>query len=95
MAFVNLYTFPPLIPIPKLDAHVIGGGQDERLRGMDDDSADVVGMGFEGGNFFRGIVVVDANLEVIGAAYYPILAGHEAASSDGYIGKLERFDDRL
>ena len=32
---------------------------------MNDDGADVVGMGFKGCNLFGGIVIVDTDLEVI------------------------------
>jgi len=56
----SLYAFPLLVPIPELDSHVIGGGQHKRLRGVDDDGADVIWMGFEGGDFLRGVVVVDS-----------------------------------
>ncbi len=35
---------PALIPVPKLDGHVIARAEDEGLRRMDDNSSDVVGM---------------------------------------------------
>ena len=95
MAFVHLHTFPSFVPIPELDAHVIGGGQDEGLRGMDNNGTDIVRVGFEGGYLFGGIVIIDANLEVIGATDYPVLAGYEAASSYRDIGEFESFDNCL
>lgn len=62
---------------------------------MHDNGTDVVRMRFEGSDLFAGIVVVDAQLKVVAAAYYPVLAGYESASANGDIGKLEGFDDRL
>jgi len=32
---------------------------------VDDDGTDVVRMGFEGGDFLGGIVIVDTDLEII------------------------------
>lgn len=62
---------------------------------MYDNGADVVRVSFEGGDLFGGIVIVDSDLEIIGAADDPILAGDEAASSYGDIGELEGLDDCL
>ena len=62
---------------------------------MDDDGADVVRMCFERCDLFRRIVIVHPDLEIIGAADYPILAGNEAPSSDRDIGELEGFDNGL
>ena len=62
---------------------------------MNDDGSNVVGMGFEGGNFLRGIVVVDSELEVIAPTDYPIFPSDESTSADRNVGKLERLNDRL
>lgn len=62
---------------------------------MDDNGADVVRVGFELGDLFRGVVVVDSDLEIVGPADDPILASNEAAGSDGDISELEGFDDGL
>ena len=59
---------------------------------MDNNGANVVGVGFEGGDLLGGVVVVDADLEVIRATDDPILAGNEAPCTNGYIGKFECFD---
>lgn len=53
---------PPLLPVPELDCHVIAGGEDEGLCGVDDDGADVVGMRLEGRNLLAGVVVVYPDL---------------------------------
>ena len=60
---------------------------------MDSDRSDIVRMGFEGSNFLRCIVVVDAKLEIIGTANDPILPRNKAARSNRDIGELKRFDD--
>ena len=91
----HLHALPLPFPIPQLDGHVIAGGQHERLGGVDGDGADVVRVGFEGGDFLGGVVVVDAQLEVVGAADDPVLAGDEAAGAHGHVGELEGLDDGL
>ena len=91
----HLHALPPPVPIPQFDRHVIAGGEHERLGGVDGDGADVVRVGLEGGDFLAGVVVVDAELEVIAAADDPILAAHEAAGAHGDVGQLEGFDDGL
>ena len=53
---------PPLLPVPELDCHVIAGGEDEGLCGVDDDGADIVGMRLERRNLLAGVVVVYPNL---------------------------------
>ncbi len=62
---------------------------------MDNNGADVVGVGFEGCDFFGGVVVVDAELEVVASADDPVFAGDEAAGADGDVGEFEGFDDLL
>ena len=52
-------------------------------------------MRLETGDLLAGVVVVDAELEVIAATHDPILAGDEAAGADGDVGELEGLDDAL
>ena len=92
MSLEYLHALPLPVPVPEFDGHVIACGQDEGVGGMDGDGADIVRVGFEGGDFFRSVVVVDAELEVVAAADEPVLAGDEAAGSDGDVGELEGFD---
>ena len=91
----HLHALPSPIPIPQFDRHVIAGREHERLGGVDGDGTDVVRVGLEGGDFLTGVVVVDAELEVIAAADDPILAAHEAAGAHGDVGQLEGLDDGL
>lgn len=95
MTFVNLDAFPFFVPIPELYRHVIRGRENERLCGVNDDGANVVGVGFELGDLLGGVVVVDSDLEIVGPADNPVLASNETASSYGDIGKLEGFDNGL
>lgn len=55
----NLNTFPALIPVPKLNGHVIGGGEDERLGRVDGDGTDVIGMRLERCDLLGSVVVVN------------------------------------
>jgi hypothetical protein len=59
------------------------------------DRADVIGVCFERCDLLACVVVVDPQLEVIAAAYNPVLARNEATCSYGNIGELEGLDDRL
>lgn len=65
VALEDLHALPALLPIPKLNCHVIGGCEHERLGRVNGDGANVVRVCFKGGNFFGGVVVVDTQLEVI------------------------------
>ena len=56
---------------------------------MNHNGADVIGVGFEGGDLLRGIVVVYSELEVIAAADNPVLARNEATRSYRDICKFE------
>jgi len=48
---------------------------------------------FEGCDFLRCIVVVNAELEIIGTTDNPILPGDETAGSDRDISKFECLDN--
>lgn len=52
-------------------------------------------MCLEGCDFFGGIVIVDAELKVIGTADNPVLPRNESTGTNGDIGELEGFDDGL
>lgn len=95
VSFKNLYTFPGLVPIPQLNCHVVGSCEDERLRRVDDNRPDVIWMRFKRCDLLGGVIVVDAELKVIGTADNPIFSGNEPASSDRDISKLKCLDNRL
>lgn len=65
MALEDLDTFPTLVPVPELDAHIIRGRKNEGKRGVNADGSNVVGMRLEGGDLFGGVVVIDSQLEII------------------------------
>lgn len=85
----RLNALPVLLPVPELNRHIITSGQDEWLCRVDDNGTNVVGVGLESGNLLGGVVVVDPNLEVIGANDEPVLAGDEATSSYRDIGNFK------
>jgi hypothetical protein len=59
------------------------------------DSANVIWVCLERCDLLARVVVVDPQLEVIAAAYNPVLARNEATCSYGNIGEFECLDDRL
>jgi hypothetical protein len=59
VAFEDLNAFPALVPVPKLDGHVIGGGEDERLSRVDGDGTDVIGMRLERRDLLGSVVIVN------------------------------------
>ena len=73
---------PHLVPVPKLDEHVIRGGQNIREDRVDGKAADVVRVGFKGLHTVHSIVVVDADEHVIRAADDPLLASHKLGRAD-------------
>ncbi len=95
VALKDLDALPAALPIPKLDSHVIGGGKDKRLRRVNDNGSDIVGMRLERRNLFRGVVVVDTELKVVGAADNPVLARNEATGTDRKVGQFERLNRAL
>lgn len=62
---------------------------------MDDYGSDIVGMSLKGGDFLRSVVIVHTDLEVIGTANDPVLAGNESAGAHRDIGEFKGLDNRL
>lgn len=62
---------------------------------MDGNGTNVVRVSFEGGDLLGGVIVIDAELEVVRAADNPVLARDESTGTDRNIGKLKCFDDGL
>lgn len=61
----DLNTLPTLLPVPQSHGHVITCGQNVGLGGVNCNGTNVVRVCFEGCDLFGGVVVVDAELEVI------------------------------
>lgn len=95
VALENLDTLPALLPIPKLNSHVIGGSQNEWLCRVDGDGPNIVRVCFERGDLLRGVVIVNTELEVIRTTNNPVLSRDKATGADRDIGKFEGLDDRL
>ena len=62
---------------------------------MDNDASNIVRVSFKGCDLLRGVIVVNSQLEVIGAADDPVLSRNEATSANRDIGELEGFDNGL
>ena len=52
-------------------------------------------MRLKGCDLFGGVIIVDTELEIIGAANNPILPGNKTTSSNGNVGEFESFDNGL
>lgn len=91
----HLDTLPALVPVPQLDGHVVGAGEDEVLGGVHGETSDVVWVRLEGCDALLGVVVVDAEVEVVAAADEPVLAGDEGDGAHGDLGDLERLYERF
>lgn len=91
----NLDALPAFFPVPQSDCHVIGAGENERLCRVNGNRSNVVRVGFKRSDLLGCVVVVHAQLEIIATAHNPVLPSDKATSAHGYIGKFERFDDRL
>ncbi len=81
-----------LIPVPELDAHIIGTGEDVGEGGVHLDEADVIRMGLDLLDLLHGVVVVDSEFHVVGCGDEPLLARDEFGTADGKLGELEGFD---
>ena len=66
--FKDLGARPPAIPIPQLDQHVVGAGEDDGEGGVHGNVANVVGVCLKLFDLVHGVVVVDAHQHVICAA---------------------------
>lgn len=60
---------------------------------MHGETSNVIWMGFEGRHLFVGVVVEDAQLEVVRAGDEPVLARYKFDTSHWDLCDLERFDD--
>lgn len=62
---------------------------------MHSNGANIVWMCLKGCHLFRGVIIVNAQLEIIGTGDNPILPCDKATSTDGDVGELKRLDDGL
>lgn len=62
---------------------------------MDHNSPDIIWMRFKGGNLFGRVVIIHPDVEIIGTANDPILAGDESSGSNRNISEFESLYDCL
>jgi len=89
VSFEDLFAGPFVVPVPKLDGHVVGRGEYVGLDWVDGDRANVVGVGLEHVDPLEGVVVEDADLHVVGAGDDPVLAGDEFGGANWRLADLE------
>ena len=93
VSLVRLDILPPLFPIPSLDRHIVAARQNDARGWMHGKTSNIVRMGFEGRHLFMGVVVEDAQLEVVRAGDEPVLARNKFDTAHWDLRDLERFDD--
>ena len=84
---------PLLVPVPRLDGHVIATGEHDARARVDRQASNIIRMGLESDDLLVRVVVEYAKLEVVGASDEPVLARDEAYTSDWYFSDLERLDE--
>lgn len=92
MAFKELSAVKIMIPVPKLDGHIVTTSEEVRQGGMDLDISDIIGMSLKVLNFLHGVVIVNPNPHIVTRADNPLLAGDEFGTSDWQFGHLEGLD---
>ena len=93
MSFKDLRTIKSTVPVPQLDAHIVGGGQDVWKRRMDLQATNVIGMGFKLLDLFHGVVVEHTQSHVGGGGQEPLFAGDEFRTSHGELGNFKGLDE--
>mmetsp|Transcript_20282 Transcript_20282/g.32462 ORF Transcript_20282/g.32462 Transcript_20282/m.32462 type:complete len:603 (-) Transcript_20282:150-1958(-) len=93
--FKNDGVLPVIVPIPQLDAHVVGRTENEGQTRMHRNTANVVGVRLKLLHLLARVVVVDANVHVVGAAHQPILALDKLGGTHRHLGYLKRAHNTL
>jgi len=92
MSFKDLGALESSIPVPELDRHVIGGGQDIRQGRVNFQRPNVISVRIEFLNFFHGIVVEYTYAHVITRCEEPLLANDKFGTSDRQFTDFKRLD---
>ena len=95
VALEDLLARPLVLPVPELDGHVVTGGEDVGLGGMDGYAAYVVRVRLEHVHALERVVVEYADLHVVRAGDDPVLARDELARAHRRLAYLERLDQLL
>ena len=87
--------FPLIVPIPQLDGHIVTGAHDKGQRGMDSDAANVISVSLKLLDLLASVVIVDANVHIIGTAHEPVLTLNELGITHRNLRHFEGTHDRL
>ena len=78
-----------LVPVPQLDGHVVGGGEDVGEGGVNFHAADVIGVRLEVGDLLHSVKVVYAEVHVVRRSDEPLFPRDELGASDGEVAEIE------
>jgi hypothetical protein len=92
MAFIDLNTFPLLVPIPSFDGHVITPSEHDARGWMHGETSYIIRVGLERDDLLMRVVIEDAQLEVIRASNKPVFSGNELDTAHRNRRDLESFD---
>ena len=95
VALVRMGVRESLVPVPHLDGHVVRRREHQRLVRVNGDAPDVVRVCLEGLDLLHRVVVVHADLIVVGARDDPLLARHEFGRAHRLVRHLEGLDQAL
>lgn len=84
-----------LVPIPKLDRHVIGGTQNKRSVRMNLHKANVICVCLPFLHLLHSIVIIHAQLHIIRGGNYPLLSCNEFGASHRHLAQLKAFHKGL
>ena len=85
IALAHLNAFPLLVPVPGFDSHIIAPSEHDTRGGVYCKASYIVWMCLERDDLLMGVVIEDAQLEVVRAGNKPVFSGDEldAANRDG------------
>ena len=92
MTLKHLRAIKILVPVPQLDGHVIGGGQNIWQSRVNLQGSNVVAMRFKLLNFLHGVVVEHSQAHIIRRRDEPLLARDKLGTSDGQFTEFKGLD---
>lgn len=92
IVLTHLNAFPLFIPIPSFDSHVITSCEHDTRGGVNCKASYIVRVGLKCDNLLVGVVIEDAQLEVVRASNEPVFSGNELDTAHRNGGDLKCLD---
>lgn len=93
ITLAHLNAFPLFIPIPSFDGHVITSCEHDTRSGVNCKASYIVRVGLKRDNLLVGVVIEDAQLEVVRASNEPVFSGDELDTANWDGGDLKGLDE--